>query len=111
LIFGLQGSCSGSKLSLVGQISKSTHPQDILQKMGRGDISRKIEKSHKGSTLRGHHGTSKSNIKNPFYQIVVFIPEILHAKTEEDPLENKNWFSDYSQDQFMSAIFIYLCLK
>jgi hypothetical protein len=53
-----------------------------------GDVSRKIEKSQKGLTLRGHHGISKPNIKNPFYQILVLAPMILYGKNEEYPLEN-----------------------
>jgi hypothetical protein len=30
------------------------------------------------------------NIKNPFHQILVNILKTLHAKNEEDPVENKN---------------------
>jgi hypothetical protein len=49
----------------------------------------KIEKSLEGPTLGSCHGTSKPKIKNPFYQILVNIPKILHVKNEKDPVENK----------------------
>jgi hypothetical protein len=58
-------------------------------KMDRSDISRKIKKPQKWLTLRGHHGLTKPNIKNLFNQILVLILKILHAKNEEDPLENQ----------------------
>jgi hypothetical protein len=42
--------------------------------------------------LRGYHETCKPNIKIPFHQILVNIsPKKLHAKNEEDPVENKKW--------------------
>jgi hypothetical protein len=44
------------------------------KKMARSDISKKIKKSQKRSTLKGHPGTSKPYIKNPFYYILVNIP-------------------------------------
>jgi hypothetical protein len=49
----------------------------------------KNRKILKRTTLRGHQGTCKPNIKNPFHQNLVNIPKILHAENEENPVENK----------------------
>jgi hypothetical protein len=59
------------------------------------DISGKNRKIFKKQpTLRGHHGTCKPNVKNPFLQILVNILKMIHAKNEEDLVENKKKMVD-----------------
>jgi hypothetical protein len=64
----------------------------------------------------------KPNIKNLFYQILVYIPKILYVKNEEDPVENKKWLGAMFWQNLMNqkmvqatpkisrcAVFSYIC--
>jgi hypothetical protein len=74
-----------SKIQILVHIPKMSHVENEEnpirnKKMGRSDISRKIEKSQKGSTLRGHHGTSVN-----WFEIMGMATDIVGKSTKMVP--------------------------